>query len=37
MYKTLKVPLSLQIEVTGRCNIKCIHCYNFWKGDEKDK
>ena len=37
MYKTLKAPLSLQIEVTGRCNIKCIHCYNFWKGDEKDK
>ena len=36
MYKRLKSPLSIQIEVTGQCNNLCMHCYNFWreKSDE---
>lgn len=29
MYPTIfAMPLSLQFEVTGRCNCKCLHCYN---------
>lgn len=23
---------SLLYEVTARCNLKCVHCYNVWKG-----
>ena len=24
---------SLLYEVTPRCNLKCLHCYNVWKND----
>jgi radical SAM protein with 4Fe4S-binding SPASM domain len=31
MYKRLKSPLSVQLEVTGMCPQLCQHCYNFWR------
>ncbi|MDD7473738.1 MAG: radical SAM protein [Bdellovibrionota bacterium] len=37
MYRTLKAPLSVQLEVTGSCNISCKHCYNFWRGNQFDE
>ena len=38
MYKELKSPVAVQIELTTRCNHKCIHCYNHWRKDsEKDR
>ncbi len=33
MYKTLSAPLVSQVEISDRCNIKCMHCYNFWRKD----
>lgn len=33
MYKTLKSPIHVNLEVTSRCNNKCIHCYNYWRKD----
>lgn len=33
MYRTLKSPLSAQVEVTWLCDnrcLHCLHCYNFW-------
>ncbi len=33
MYKTLRAPLTAQIEITGLCNNNCLHCYNFWRKD----
>lgn len=32
LYKTLSVPLDVQVEITTFCNEACIHCYNFWRG-----
>ena len=26
--KKYDYPIGLQIELTGRCNLKCHHCYN---------
>jgi len=31
MYRTLKAPISAQIEVTEECDNCCLHCYNFWR------
>lgn len=31
----LKYPPFLQWEVTGDCNHKCIHCYNYWRADNQ--
>jgi len=33
MYKELKSPVAVQLELTTRCNHKCIHCYNHWRKD----
>ncbi len=30
-YLKIKAPLSVQFELTGGCNQKCIFCYNIWK------
>ena len=38
MYKELKSPVAVQLELTTGCNHKCVHCYNHWrKNSEKDK
>jgi radical SAM protein with 4Fe4S-binding SPASM domain len=38
MYRELKSPVAVQLELTTGCNHKCIHCYNHWRKDsEKDK
>ena len=33
MYQEFKAPLSVQIELTSKCNNHCIHCYNHWRKD----
>ncbi|MBU1119831.1 radical SAM protein [Patescibacteria group bacterium] len=37
IYKTLSVPLDVQVEVTTLCNEACVHCYNFWRGGQFKK
>lgn len=38
MYKELKSPVAVQLELTTGCNHKCVHCYNHWrKSSEKDR
>lgn len=32
LYRTLSGPMMAQIEITSRCNHKCLHCYNYWRG-----
>lgn len=31
MYRRLKAPTSVQIELTERCPNACLHCYNAWR------
>lgn len=31
MYQQLKSPVNVQVELTTRCNHKCLHCYNHWR------
>ncbi len=33
MYKRLRAPLTVQIEVTTHCDNACVHCYNHWRHD----
>lgn len=33
MYKQLKAPLSVQVEMTTGCSNSCVHCYNYWRHD----
>jgi len=30
-------PTVVNIEVTDKCNVKCRHCYNFWREDQSRK
>jgi AdoMet-dependent heme synthase len=30
------VPLNASIEITTRCNIRCLHCYNFDRDEPRD-
>jgi radical SAM protein with 4Fe4S-binding SPASM domain len=30
-FRELKSPLSVQIEVTEKCNFNCLFCYNYWR------
>lgn len=34
MYRRLKAPISVQIEMTERCNSSCLHCYNHWRTEQ---
>lgn len=34
MYKQLKAPLSVQVEMTTGCCNSCVHCYNYWRHDD---
>jgi len=27
----MKAPIRVDLEVTGKCNLRCSHCYNFWR------
>lgn len=31
MYRRLKSPLLVQLELTERCSNNCLHCYNYWR------
>lgn len=35
MYKTLSAPLVAQVEISGRCPNRCLHCYNFWRQNKE--
>ena len=37
MYKTLRGPLSVQIEIESACTNACLHCYNFWRREQKSQ
>ncbi len=31
--RELKAPIMINLEITSGCNLKCRHCYNFWRQD----
>ena len=31
--RVLSSPIMMNLEITDACNIKCRHCYNFWRED----
>jgi len=31
MSKVFRAPTIINLEITDRCNLKCRHCYNFWR------
>src|SRR3972149_1346492 len=31
--KLYSAPTSLNLEITDKCNVKCRHCYNYWRED----
>lgn len=33
MLQKFKSPISVQIEITSKCNSRCVHCYNYWRED----
>lgn len=40
--RILSAPIMINLEIASGCNMKCVHCYNFWreendKGDKIDK
>lgn len=34
-YRSLKAPINVDLEVTGRCSLRCSHCYNYWRSEEQ--
>lgn len=36
MYKRLRSPLNVQVEMTAACHQACTHCYNFWRDRSAD-
>ena len=36
MYMELSAPISVQVELTTKCDNKCRHCYNFWRHAHED-
>ncbi|KKS31537.1 MAG: Radical SAM domain protein [candidate division WWE3 bacterium GW2011_GWF1_42_14] len=35
MYTRLSAPLDVQWELTPWCTYNCVHCYNYWRRDER--
>lgn len=33
MFRELSAPINIQWELTHWCNLKCIHCYNYWRNE----
>jgi MoaA/NifB/PqqE/SkfB family radical SAM enzyme len=33
MKKLLSAPTAINLELTEICNVKCRHCYNFWRDE----
>ena len=33
MKRVYSAPTSTNLELTEACNVKCTHCYNFWRED----
>lgn len=31
LYRKLKSPVCIQVELTTACNCRCSHCYNYWR------
>lgn len=31
LYRALSAPITVQLELTTRCNNRCPHCYNYWR------
>jgi len=37
LYRKLKSPVSIQIEITEECNNSCLYCYNHWRFKDKQR
>ncbi len=34
LYRTIRAPFTVQLELSARCPNECFHCYNFWRNDK---